>query len=370
MNHFSNRQKNLLDTLTQFELDAVAINPGPSLVYLTGLHFHLMERPVVAFFTPGRPVYIVLPELERIKLADLPYPLEAFAYNDDPASWSTAFQQAVAAARLENHRIGVEPTRLRFLELRFLEAAAPQAAFVSAEGPLAALRMRKDAAEVGAMRKAVEIAQNALLATLPMVKAGVTERQVASELVVQLLRAGSESEMPFAPIIASGPNSANPHATPTDRRLAPGDLLIVDWGASYEGYISDLTRTFAIQSASSEFEQIARIVAEANAAGRATAGPEISAGSVDQATRAVIEKAGYGPYFTHRTGHGIGMEGHEAPYIYGANELTLLPGMAFTVEPGIYLPGRGGVRIEDNLVISGQGSECLSDLPCELRIIG
>jgi Xaa-Pro dipeptidase len=143
-------------------------------------------------------------------------------------------------------------------------------------------------------------------------------------------------------------------------------LLVVDWGASVNGYISDLTRTFVLGEAEREFSRIAQIVLEANTAAREQAKPGIPAGQLDQAAREVIEQAGYGEFFTHRTGHGLGMESHEEPYIRGDNSLVLAPGMTFTIEPGIYLPGRGGVRIEDNLVITESGSETLSNYPREL----
>jgi Xaa-Pro dipeptidase len=137
-----------------------------------------------------------------------------------------------------------------------------------------------------------------------------------------------------------------------------------------DGYISDLTRTFAVGEVDAEYLHIHQIVLEANAAGRAAGKPGETCAVVDKAAREVIEKAGYGAYFTHRTGHGIGMEAHEDPYMRGDNLLLLEPGMAYTVEPGIYLPARNGVRIEDNLVITWDGAECLSDLPREIRTVG
>jgi Xaa-Pro dipeptidase len=195
----------------------------------------------------------------------------------------------------------------------------------------------------------------------------LTEKEIAAELLVQLLRHGSQPEIPFAPIVSSGPNSANPHAVPSDRRLCPGDLLVVDWGAAVDGYISDLTRTFAVGKVDEEYHKIHQIVLEANAAGRAAAQPGHPCAHVDTAARNVIEKAGYGQFFTHRTGHGIGMEPHEEPYVRGGNMQLLEPGMTFTVEPGIYLPERNGVRIEDDIIITESGAESLSDMSRELR---
>jgi Xaa-Pro dipeptidase len=366
---FSARQSRLEKLIAESELDCIALNPGSSLTYLTGLTFHLMERPVVAFFIPGAQPGIILPELELPKLQSLSYQVRPFSYSDDPAEWAGVFKQAIQSMGISQAKVGVEPLRLRFLELRFLENAAQQARFLSAERILADLRVCKDPGEIAAMRAAVDIAQRALEATLPSIKPGATERQIAAELTLQMLKAGSEPELPFAPIVSAGPNSANPHASPSDRPLQKGDLLVIDWGAYFHGYVSDLTRTFGIGEVEAEFENIAEIVIQANAAGRAAAAPGVPAGEVDRAARQVIESAGYGALFFHRTGHGIGMEGHEEPYIRAGNPLLLQPGMAFTIEPGIYLAGRGGVRFEDNVVITPDGVDCLSDLPRLLRIL-
>jgi Xaa-Pro dipeptidase len=354
-------------------LDAVILNPGPTLTHLTGLRFHLMERPVVLMFAKDQEPAIVLPELELQKVAALPYKLQVFAYPENPSEWGDAFRRAAQSLGLTRNggkRIGVEPRGLRLLEFRYVKAGAPEADYPDASNVLAGLRLRKDPDEVKAMRRAVEIAQAALEATIPMIKIGMSEKELSAELVIQLLRQGSEPELPFAPIVSGGPNGANPHASPGERKLQAGDLLVVDWGATYDGYISDLTRTFAVGEVEDEYQKIHRIVQEANAAGRAVAQPGVPCANVDKAARDVIEKAGYGVYFTHRTGHGIGMEGHEEPYMRGDNLQLLEPGMAFTVEPGIYLPERNGVRIEDNVVITATGAEVLSDMPREIRVVG
>jgi Xaa-Pro dipeptidase len=230
--------------------------------------------------------------------------------------------------------------------------------------------MAKDESEIAKMREAVRIAQDALTATLPSLQVGVSEQAIASTLVANLLRGGSEPELPFFPIVSSGPNSANPHASPSDRTLQIGDLLVIDWGAACRGYFSDLTRTFAVGTVEPEFETIATLVLQANAAGRAAGRPGIPAGDVDNAARGAIEAGGYGEWFTHRTGHGLGIEEHEDPYMFAENTLILAKGMTYTVEPGIYLAGRGGVRIEDNIVVTENGCESLSDMPRELRRVG
>lgn len=370
MTIYPQRLARFADYLAATGLDAAALNPGPTLTYLTGLHFHLMERPVVLVVAPRKEPAFILPELEMAKVAALSYSVHAFPYGENPETWPQVFRSALHSLDLFGRTIGIEPRALRVLELRLLEYGAPGARIVSAEGALTDLRIRKDTDEIEKMRQAVKIAQDALEATLPLVKIGMSEQELANELVIQLLRHGSQPEMPFSPIVSGGPNSANPHASPSERKIQAGDLLLFDWGAAHEGYISDLTRTFAVGEIDPKLKQIHRIVQEANAAGRAAGKPGLPCAVVDKAAREVIEKSGYGVYFTHRTGHGIGMEGHEEPYMRGDNLKLLEPGMCYTVEPGIYLPSEGGVRIEDNLVVTDTGCESLSDMPREIRVVG
>lgn len=367
--NLTERQKRLKSLLEEHGLAAFAFNAGKSLAYFTGTHFHLMERPVVALFSPDATPLMVLPDFEKGKTENLGFKMQTFTYGEDPAHWSESFRQAGEALGSPSGVIGVEEEHLRVLELRFLEAGFPGHEFKSAGAVIAEMRKRKDAGEVAAMQAAVQVAEKALEATLPMIKAGVTEKQVAAELVQNILRLGSDPELPFAPIVAAGANSANPHATVSDRELADGDLLIIDWGASVDGYFSDITRTFAIGSVEPELERIHQVVQLANQAGRQAAKPGAPCGNVDEAARDAIEDAGYGEYFTHRTGHGLGMEAHEEPYMRAGNPEILAEGMSFTVEPGIYLPGRGGVRIEDDVVITADGAKSLTSLPRELHVL-
>jgi len=367
---FTNRQAKLNHLLQSSGLNSLILNAGPSLIYLTGLHFHISERPVLVFFIPNEVPMIVLPELEKEKLNNLPYNMNSFLYGEQPHLWNRVVAQAVKSARIKGKRNGIEPRQLRFLEFRLLLNSAELEDFTPADECISKLRMRKEEAELSAMRKAAWIAEQALTATLPFVKIGMSERELAAELTLQLYRAGCDPELAFSPIVSSGPNSANPHATPSDRILTNGDLLVIDWGASYMGYQSDITRTFRIGEIEPEFMQIGKIVLKANTSGRNTAKPGITAASIDKATRAVIESAGYGKFFTHRTGHGLGMEGHEEPYIRADNLMPLETGMTFTIEPGIYMPGRNGVRIEDDVVISETGTECLTSLPREIIQLG
>lgn len=361
------RQKKLAAAIEAHGVQLFALNAGPSLRYLTGLDFHLSERPVVFFFSADAAPVAVLPELEKGKLADLEFELRAHTYGEDPTTWAKSFRNAAVDARLDFKRVGVESTRMRVLELRLLENAAPRSAYIGRADVTASLRMLKDDVEIDAMRRAVDVAQRALQQTLKMLKDGITEKEAASELVLQLLRSGSDSALPFSPIVAFGDHSSNPHAVAGDRRLSAGDLLLFDWGACVDGYASDLTRMFSYGEADAELVTITNVVREANAAALEAAKPGARASDLDGAARDVISREGYGPAFVHRTGHGLGLDTHEEPYIRAGNEMRLAPRMVFTVEPGIYLPGRGGARIEDDVLITEDGAEALSTMPRELQ---
>lgn len=368
------RLQRLQAALDEARLRALAVVAGPNLYYLTGLPFHLSERPTVGFFPAvGEPVFVV-PGLEETKLTGggLPYGFQYATYTDSDgpaAAFDRAAALLVAGGVGEGARMGVEARRMRVMELRLIEESM-HSQIAAAEDVLAGLRAVKDAAELGHMRAAVGFAQAALTATLPLIKVGMTERELAAELTTQTLRAGSDADLPFAPIVASGPNSALPHAFPTDRRLAPGDLLTLDWGAAANGYMADLTRTYAVRELPApELQRIYALVQGANAAGVAAARPGVACADVDAAARRVIADGGYGEYFVHRVGHGLGLEGHEDPSMHSRNDTPLALGMTFTVEPGIYLPEKGGVRIEDDVVVGADGGISLSDLDRDLRVV-
>jgi len=366
---YSQRQNKIARLLDEEYIDGLILNAGPSLTYFSGLHLHLMERPVLLFLLSGRKPLIVLPELESAKLGGMEFDIDSFTYPDDPVYWAASFAAAADQLDLSGCRIGYEPRQLRLLEYQFLKDAAPDTFFRPIDQAIGRCRAVKDTREIELMKKAVTIAQDSLAATIPLIKTGSTEKEVAAELLVQLLRHGSELPLPFSPIVSTGPNGANPHAKPSEARLQTGDLLVIDWGATWHGYASDLTRTFGIGEIDEETRHIYTTVQKANAAGRAAARPGARCADIDQAARSVIEAAGYGPYFIHRTGHGIGLECHEEPYVHGSNSQILEPGMSFTVEPGIYLPGKNGVRIEDDVLITEESMVSLSDFPRNLTMI-
>ena len=359
----------LLDLMHKENLDAIVLNPGFSFKYLANLEFHLMERPTILVITKNGESQLILPELEASRALKEFSEEEIFTYSDNPALWSDFFKQTITKLNLGKCSIGVEANRFRFLELELIQNSLPDCKIVSANSVFSNFRIIKNSTEIEYMREAALIAQNALIETLKQPVVGMTEINLASLLTINLLKHGS-GELPFSPIIAAGPNSADPHATPSDHVISTGELLLFDWGASYKGYASDITRTFAVGTVDPMFYEIAKLVGDANKQGRLTSKPGVTAGSIDDATRAIITNAGFGEYFNHRTGHGLGMDAHESPYIFSENQQILEPGMVFTIEPGVYLPGKGGVRIEDDVVITDTGSRSLTDLPRDLKQIG
>ncbi len=363
---FPARQCALARELARLDLHALAVVPGASLMYLTGLDFHLSERPTVAFFRQhGAPVFII-PELEGGKLDGFPVDICVCTYGEDPAIWPEAFREAARAGGLDGQRVGIESGSMRVLELRMLQEAMPGSTYPDGHEALAALRICKDAHEIEKMRKAIRVAENAMRDTLSAIAPGITEQEVASRLTARLLGAGCAPELPFPPIVAFGSSSANPHAVPGNRALRSGDLILCDWGANVEGYFSDMTRMFSYGDPGNDVRHIVEVVEHARHAAEQVAGPGVSASGVDRAARAVIEKAGFGERFVHRTGHGVGLEIHEAPYIRGGNPVLLRPGMTFTIEPGIYLTGVAGARIEDIVAVTEDSVDTLTTLPREL----
>jgi Xaa-Pro dipeptidase len=366
---FQNRIESLCDLMAENRVPLVAVNAGSSLTYLTGMSFHISERPAILFIpSDGLPCFF-FPEFEREKFNRAGLDLRTFPYPEDPAQWPVIVSQLIDSITCDKEVIAIAPEEFRFLEMHLIQQAAPKVTFSSAAGLFKSLLVIKDNQEQAAIRNAVAIAEKAFRQTFPGIRPGRTETEIANQLFIHLLEQGSAAELPFSPIVASGPNSADPHAMPGSRTLQAGDLIVIDWGACWDGYISDITRTVCLGEPSHQAVDIAELVEAANQAGRSKAGPGIPACDVDAAARNVIAAEGYGENFIHRTGHGIGLKAHEEPYISSVETNPLAAGMTFTVEPGIYLPGWGGVRIEDNVLITSAGADTLTTLPRELWIV-
>ena len=235
-----------------------------------------------------------------------------------------------------------------------------------AEDPVGRLRWVKDESELAAIREAVRIADQAYQHISKFIEPGMTEHEVAVELDYFLRKAGAEKEA-FDALVASGPRSALPHGKPTERRISAGEMILLDFGAKWHGYHSDITRTVVLGKPDPKKQEIYRIVLEAQAAGIHAIKPGIAGGEVDAVARKVIEDKGYGEYFGHGLGHGLGLDIHDGRILAKNSEIILQAGMVVTVEPGIYIPGWGGIRIEDDVLVTQSGSEVLTTSP---RTIG
>ncbi len=270
---------------------------------------------------------------------------------------------------LKLKEIGFESAFLPFVAYQFLaEKLANQARLVPLEEALRNLRAVKDAHELALIRRAIDISSNAFLQVTQMLKEGVVEREAALEMESIMKRSGAEATG-FDIILASGKRSALPHGKASDKRIKKGDFILIDFGSGFQGYHSDQTRTVVCGRPSAEQQRIYQIVKEAHDRAVEKVRPGIPVSEVDGAARDHIRNQGYGEYFGHGTGHGIGLAVHEDPAVNGENKELLQEGMVFTIEPGIYLPDWGGVRIEDMVLVTSRGAAILTHLPTELKMI-
>lgn len=355
------RQARLRSIAQQRDTDAVVLVPGPNMVYFTGMHFHLSERPTLALVLSGGGMAFLLPELEYTQLQPQLEPLDVrhvFRWTDTDG-YAGAFVALGESLGLRGSILGVDDRTMRVFEWMALTAHIPALHVAAFGADLLAIRAIKTAAEVALLRQAIALSEAALADTLAALQVGMTERQIADVLTDNLRRHGSQGHA-FGPIVLSGERSALPHGTPSDRLLADGDLLLFDFGGTVDGYPADITRTFIFGEASDRACEIHEVVRGANAAARAAVRPGVTAGEIDRIARAHIVAAGYGEAFTHRTGHGLGLDVHEMPNIAPDDDTVLAEGMVFTIEPGVYLSEVGGVRVEDNILVTADGGESLT----------
>lgn len=275
----------------------------------------------------------------------------------------SAVLESVTAAKVE--RLGVEADSMSLGLHNRLAEKGEGLALVPTRGLVEELRTIKDKDEIAATRVACDQARRAFEVVRAGLTGGMTELDVAAELEYQSRRFGAKG-LSFPPIVAVGPRGALPHANPTTKQIGEDDFTLIDWGANEGLYVSDLTRMIVTGKVSAKFKKIYGIVLKAQLAGIAAIAPGVKCQDVDRAARKVIEKAGYGKQFGHGLGHGTGLEVHEGPRFSVNSEDVLKPGMIVTVEPGIYLPGWGGIRIEDDILVTRSGHEVLTSVPKQL----
>jgi Xaa-Pro aminopeptidase len=335
------------------QLDALLITPSADLRYLAAYDPPPLERLTCLVVRPGRTPVLLVPELER------PLAEQAAASVTEIVSWTETEDPYAVVRRIvgKGRRVACADRMWAAHFLR-IQRALPHASFTLASRVLEPLRAIKDEEEIGRLRRAARYADETYGRVIRSRLESATERDVAARLSALLLEMGNE-QVTFT-IVGSGPNGASPHHEPGERALQAGDAVVMDFGGRAAGYCSDITRTIAVREASAEIREVHDIVREAQDRALSAVRPGVPAQEVDRAAREVIEHSGYGDRFVHRTGHGIGLEEHEDPYIVGGNCEPLAPGHAFSVEPGIYVPGEFGFRLEDIVVATDDGPEELN----------
>ena len=341
-------------------LTAALVAPSADLLYLVGYDPPPLERLTALLIRPDRDPMLLVPELERPRAEVSPAGqlLRIATWRDGEDPYEALSRELPRGGRY------AASDRMWASHLLALQAAMTEASWSPASTVLSALRIRKESDELRLLAEAGRAADDTFRWIQGAILEGQTEEQFASSLSSQLLRAGHES-VAFA-IVASAENAASPHHDPGPRPMGSGDPVVLDYGGRVGGYCSDMSRTVVIGEPDGELREVHDIVRRAQQAAFDAIRPGVAAEAVDAAARSVIEDAGYAEAFIHRTGHGIGLEEHEPPWIVAGNPQTLETGMCFSVEPGVYLEGRFGVRIEDIVVVTDEGATRLNEAPRQL----
>ena len=351
----------LAEGLTAAHIDALLVTSAANVRYLTGFS--------------GSSALLFVTQRDALLITDFRYQTQAAEevgghariVIESQSLWTGLWQNLTQVPQLEV--AGFESAHLVHRDFQRLLEGGGRYQWRPTTDLIESLRERKDAGEVEKIRAAIAVAECALDRMLSTVRGGMTERQVAGVLEAALRESGSDG-FAFPTIVASGPNAALPHARPTARRVCPGDFLLVDFGAVVDGYCSDITRTFVVGRATEEQREIYEVVRHANERAALALRPGMSGRDADGVARGYIEDRGFGEMFGHSLGHGIGLEVHEAPRLARTAEGLLVQGAVVTVEPGIYRPGWGGVRIEDDVHLSSEGAQVLTRFTRELIEIG
>lgn len=357
------RRKGLVGLMRERNIEAIILSPSMNMLYLTGFNTSPGERLLISIMDKEGRVTFIVPKLYEQEVREKAAFDNLMAW-DDSQSPEELLREIYKAEDYRNYTVAIEDT-MWFAIFERIFNTYRGANFVKASNLVGELRKHKAEAEMEKMRKASELAEKALENVIPLIRAGIGENELRDKLEAELKSQGLTGPS-FDTIIGSGPNSALPHYGAGNRKIQDGDSIVIDFGGIYAGYCSDMTRSIFVGKASEEYKTVYNIVKEAQERAVKAVKPGIRASEIDAAARSYIEEMGYGEYFIHRTGHGIGMEVHEEPYITDSSETILEPGMVFSIEPGVYLPGKFGVRIEDLVLVTESGVENLNKFKKEL----
>lgn len=346
-------------------VDALALVPGPNFTRAVGQAFMSHERPFVLVVKADGGCAALVPNLELGSWAQVGFDGPVIDWRDQ-VGYDDAF--AALTAELGITSLAVEGQVMRVFVHHAFVKAQPDLRITDAEREISALRMIKTDADIAAMRAAIAISERALERTFATVKPGQTEKQIEGVLIQSLFAEGADDQA-FSPIVAAGANSAMPHAHAGDYKVQPGDAILFDFGARKDGFAADITRTVFLGEPSDEQRAVYDTVLRANLAGFAVTKAGVTAHEIDDAVIGVLEDSPYADRIRTKTGHGLGREVHEAPYIMRGNHLTLPAGTVYTNEPGLYELGNFGVRIEDDVLITDDGCVSLTTFPKELKVL-
>ncbi|MEC9313145.1 MAG: Xaa-Pro peptidase family protein [Pseudomonadota bacterium] len=349
------------------KVEAIALVPGPNFTRALGHSFMSHERPFVLVIpAEGKPAAIV-PNLELGSWEQVGFDGAVFDWRDQDG-YAGAF--AALAAHLPMTRLAVEGQVMRVFVHHALKQAMPDVEIIDAERQISGLRMIKMAADIAALEAAISLSERALHRVLEGVRVGQTEKEIESALIQALFAEGAD-DLAFTPIVAAGDNSARPHAhARADYKVQSGDALLFDFGGRKDGFCADITRTVFVGEVSDEGRAVYDTVLRANLAGLEVTRAGVTAHEVDDVVTGVLEASPYADRIRTKTGHGLGRDVHEAPYIMRGNHQELPAGTVYTNEPGLYGPGLFGVRIEDDVLITEDGCRTLTTFPKELMIVG
>ena len=352
--------------LQEQNIDAAFVTTPDNVFYFSGFKSNPHERLLgVMVFKEAEP-FLICPKMEVPDAISAGWNYEAVGHLDTDNAWEV-LANAIKSRGVDLSSIAIEKSHLTVERLEALQQFYPQANFVRLDHKINDLRVIKDQAELEKMREAARLADFAIEVGCKEIAEGKTEMEILTAIENAIRQKGYS--MSFETMVLSGPKAASPHGTPGDRKIQKGDFILFDLGVIYEGYCSDITRTVAFGEPTDEQIAIYQAVRNANENAIAAVKPGIRAMDLDKIARDTIADAGYGEYFTHRLGHGLGISVHEFPSVTGTNEMVLLPGMVFTIEPGVYNTEIAGVRIEDDVVVTADGVEVLTKFTKELIIL-
>jgi len=353
--------------LNENNLDAAFITTPDNVFYVSGFRSNPHERLLgVVIFKDAEPL-MICPKMEVPDAKEAGWSFDVVGHQDTDHPWQL-LKEAIVAKGITINQLAIEKSHMTVERLEALQELFPQASFARLDDQLNSMRVVKEERELDILRKAAEYADYAIEVGVSEIAEGKTELEILTAIELALKKKGI-AHMSFDTMVLSGPKTASPHGKPGDRKIQKGDFVLFDLGVIYKGYCSDITRTVSFGEPSDAQKEVYETVRKAEQAAVDAVKPGVRAMDLDKIARDVITQAGYGEFFTHRLGHGLGISVHEFPSVTGNNEMELIEGMVFTIEPGIYDPSITGVRIEDDVVVTKDGVEVLTKYPKELVIV-